>query len=118
VLVDEPPPLLAEDAPAELVERVRAMIADQPAEAIAASSVGMARRPDSTLDLATIDVPTLVVTSTGDRLIPHTVTEEMAHAIPGARLEVLPGVGHLSNLEAPEAFGRLLLEHLRACGVV
>jgi pimeloyl-ACP methyl ester carboxylesterase len=41
----------------------------------------------------------------------------MAGAIPGARLEILDGPGHLSNLEAPEAFNGLLLEHLAVCGL-
>lgn len=117
VLVDEPPPLLAADAPTDLFERVRAMIAAQPAEAIAAALLGMAERPDSTPDLATIDVPTLVVTSTGDRLIAPEVSAEMAGQIPSARLETLEGVGHLSSLEAPDAFTTLLVEHLDACGL-
>jgi 3-oxoadipate enol-lactonase len=118
VLVAEPPPLLAADAPEALVERVRAMIADQPAEAIAAALVGMAERPDSTPDLNSIDVPTLVVTSTADRLIAPEVSAEMCGRIPGARLETLEGVGHLSNLEAPDAFSELLSEHLAACTLV
>src|SRR5918992_2976872 len=59
VLASEPPPLLAADAPPELFERVRALIADQTPDAIAAAALGMAERPDSTPDLATIDVPTL-----------------------------------------------------------
>lgn len=117
ILVDDPPPLLAEDASADLVDRVRALIADQTPEAIAAALLGMAERPDSTIDLPGIDVPTLVITSTGDRLIPAEVSAEMARAIPGAGLEIIPGVGHLSNLEAPETFNRLLLEHLSACGL-
>jgi pimeloyl-ACP methyl ester carboxylesterase len=117
VLVDQPPALLAEDAPAELRERVRDIIARQPAEAIAAALLGMAERPDSTRDLASIDVPTLVVTSTGDRLIAPEVSAEMAGSIPQARLETLEGVGHLSNLEAPETFNTLLREHLAACGI-
>jgi pimeloyl-ACP methyl ester carboxylesterase len=117
VLAVEPPPLLATDAPAELQERVRALIAQQPAEAIAAALLGMAERPDSTPDLATIDVPTLVVTSTGDRLIAPEVSAEMCGQIPGARLETLDGVGHLTSLEAPEAFTALLLEHLSDCAV-
>lgn len=117
VLADEPPPLLAADAPVELQDRVRALIADQPADAIAAAALGMAERPDSTPDLATIDVPTLVVTSTGDRLIAPEVSAEMAGQIPEARLETLEAVGHLSNLEAPEAFTALLEEHLPACGI-
>ena len=117
LLATEPPPLLAADAPAELQDQVRSRIARQPAEAIAAALLGMAERPDSTPDLATIDVPTLVVTSTGDRLIAPEVSAEMCGQIPGARLETLEGVGHLTNLEAPEAFTELLLEHLSVCGV-
>jgi pimeloyl-ACP methyl ester carboxylesterase len=117
VLVDDPPPLLAEDAPSELYERVRALIADQTPEAIAAAALGMAERPDSTPDLSTIDVPTLVITSTGDRLIPPDVSSAMADGIAGATLHVLERVGHLSNLEAPDEFDRFLLEHVRACGL-
>jgi 3-oxoadipate enol-lactonase len=117
VLADDPPPLLSQDAPEELAARVRGWIAEQPAEAIASALLGMAVRPDSTPDLATIDVPTLVVTSTGDRLIAPEITAEMAHGIPGARLETLDGVGHLTSVEAPEAFDALLLDHLARCGL-
>jgi 3-oxoadipate enol-lactonase len=117
VLATEPPPLLAEDAPEELQTRVREWIAEQPAESIAAAALGMAERPDSTPDLAAIDVPTLVITSSGDRLIAPDVSKEMGAAISGARVEVIDGVGHLSNVEAPDAFGHLLVEHLEVCGL-
>jgi pimeloyl-ACP methyl ester carboxylesterase len=92
------------------------MIADQPAEAIAAASLGMAERPDSTPDLAGIDVPTLVITSTGDTLIPRDVSAPMADEIPGALLAVIDGAGHLSNLERSDEFTRLLDDHLTRCG--
>jgi pimeloyl-ACP methyl ester carboxylesterase len=117
VFADDPPPLLAADAPPELERRVREFVAEQPASSIAAAVLGMAERPDSTPDLETIDVPTLVITSSGDRLIPPEVTTEMAAAIPDARFELIEGVGHLTNLEAPEVFNRLLLDHLAACGL-
>jgi pimeloyl-ACP methyl ester carboxylesterase len=77
----------------------------------------MAERPDSTPDLATIRVPTLVLTSTEDRMIAPEVSAEMAGLIPQGRLQTIEGVGHLSNLEAPEAFDAALLEHLRVCGL-
>jgi 3-oxoadipate enol-lactonase len=77
----------------------------------------MAERPDSTGDLPGIDVPTLVVTADGDRLIPADLTTPMAEQIPGARLELLPGVGHLTNVEAPGRFTSLLREHVTACGI-
>jgi pimeloyl-ACP methyl ester carboxylesterase len=77
----------------------------------------MAERPDSTPDLATIDVPTLVITSDGDLLIPPDVSAPMADQIPGAQLAVLPSVGHLSNLEDPTGFSRSLATHLERSGV-
>jgi 3-oxoadipate enol-lactonase len=115
VLADSPPPLLSERAPGWLWDRVKEIVRAQPAEAIAAASLGMAERPDSTTDLATIDVPTLVITSTGDALIPPDATTPMADQIPGARLAVIEGAGHLSNLEAADEFNRLLDEHLDRC---
>jgi pimeloyl-ACP methyl ester carboxylesterase len=78
----------------------------------------MADRPDSSGDLAGIDVPTLVITSTGDTLIPPAATTPMAEQIPRARLEVITDAGHLSNLEAPAAFTRLLRDHLTSVGIL
>jgi len=117
VLAEEPPALLSDGAPEELRARVRGWIEDQSPEAIAAALLGMAERPDSTSDLATIRVPTLLLTSTEDRMIAPEVSAEMAGLIPQGRLQTIEGVGHLSNLEAPEAFDAALLEHLRVCGL-
>jgi pimeloyl-ACP methyl ester carboxylesterase len=113
-LVESPPPLLSAEAPPELWDRVKSVTAAQPAEAIAAASLGMAERPDSTADLPGIDVPTLVITSSGDTLIPPEATSPMADQILGARLEVIEGAGHLSNLESPQEFARLLREQVAA----
>ncbi len=116
-LVDHPGPLLSDQASDELWERVRTIIAAQSPQAIAAAALGMADRPDSTPDLPGIDVPTLVITSTGDTLIAPDKTTPLADAIPGATLEVIQGAGHLSNLEAPGEFTALLEQHLRTCGL-
>jgi 3-oxoadipate enol-lactonase len=116
-LVENPPPLLSSGAPEELWDRVREIIRAQPAEAIAAASLGMAERADSTPDLPGIDMPTLVVTASGDTLIPPEATTPMASQIPGAQLEILEGPGHLSNLEAPEEFTRLLRGALQRSGL-
>jgi pimeloyl-ACP methyl ester carboxylesterase len=117
-MVESPPPLLSTDASAELQDYVKATIARQSAESIAAASLGMAERTDSTGDLAGIDVPTLVIAASGDLLIPPDETKAMASQIPHAHLEVLEGAGHLSNLEAPDEFTHLLRQHLEASKVV
>jgi 3-oxoadipate enol-lactonase len=114
-LVEGPPPLLSDGASDELRARVRELIGGQPAASIAAAALGMAERPDSVADLGSISVPTLVVTSDADTLIPADVSSPMADQIPGAELALLKNAGHLSNLEAPEAFDELLARHLERC---
>lgn len=110
-LVEAPPPLLSGNAHPALHRLVRNIIAAQPADSIAGAALGMAARADSMPDLERIAVPTLVISSSGDTLIPPAVTQPLAEAIPGARYELIANAGHLSNLEAPPAFNALLMEH-------
>lgn len=91
---------------------VRAMMARQPVGAVMAALHAMASRPDRTAMLGSIRVPTLVITGSADTLIPASESEALAAAIPGARLVVLPGAAHLSNVEAPEAFDQAIREFL------
>ena len=63
----------------------------------------MAARPDSTAMLATIDVPTLVISGDEDGVIPSADIEDMATRIPSAA-RVTMHTGHLGNLEDPPAF--------------
>lgn len=65
-------------------------------------------RPDATPTLGTITVPTLILCGDEDVLTPVAESQVMQAAIPGSRLEVLRGAGHVSNVEAPSAFNRLL----------
>jgi len=63
-------------------------------------------------DFATIEVPTLVLTASEDRVAPPAHARLMAERIPGARLVAIAGSGHISNIEAPEAFNAALEEFL------
>ncbi|MEZ5909037.1 MAG: alpha/beta fold hydrolase [Hyphomicrobiaceae bacterium] len=71
-------------------------------------------RPDNRPFLAEIDVPTVVIVGELDQMTPVKVAREMADAIPGARLEVIPGAGHLPTLETPEAVNDILRDWLTA----
>lgn len=51
--------------------------------------------------ISTIGVPTTIVVGTHDRLTPVARAKVMAARIPGAKLLVLPGMGHMLPLEAP-----------------
>lgn len=66
--------------------------------------------------LPTITVPTLLLYGEDDQRAPTTVAAAMHEAIPGSRLEVLPGVGHGAAQEAPETFNRVVREFLRGLG--
>ncbi len=87
----------------ELVARVRTLM-DNPAAGYVGALEAMKRRPDSTADLAGIAVPTLALVGDSDALSPPDVVRGWQERIPGSRLVVLPGAGHLSNLEAADDF--------------
>ena len=87
---------------------VRRLIKQQSPVAIRGAINRMMHRPDSTALLATIGVPTLVITGEEDTLIPDQEAEKMAAAIKGSQLVKIPAAGHLSNLEQPDAFNRAL----------
>lgn len=92
----------------DVVSRVRAMIEANGGEGVARALLGMAERPDSTSLLEKIECATLVVVGEDDVLTLPSEAEAMAKAIPGAALEIIPGAGHLSNLEQPHEFNRIL----------
>ncbi len=83
------------------------------AQGLAHAARGMLAQADARVidGLPGIRVPTLIVVGDADQpfLAP---SEYMAKKIPGARLEVISGAGHSSNLDQPEAFNRVLLEFL------
>ena len=68
------------------------------------------RPADQLLD--TISAPTLVILGEHDLTDFHVAATAMEANIPGARKVVMPGVGHMSNMEDPDSFNALLTEFL------
>ncbi len=62
--------------------------------------------------LGAIRCPTLALAGERDRVASPAIVERMAQAIPKASYRVLPGAGHLANLERPAAFDAALQEFL------
>lgn len=56
--------------------------------------------------------PTLVLSGGGDRMTPPRAGQQLADAIPGARYEMLPAIGHMLPTEAPRAVLKTLTEWL------
>lgn len=74
--------------------------------------MAIAERPDSSPDLARIACPTLVLAGDGDQLTTPEENRRIAERITDAKFGIIPSVGHISNLEQPEAFNAALISFL------
>ncbi len=98
---------------ANVAQDLRALMARQPVEGVAAALIALRDRPDSTPTLAQISVPTLVVCGADDQLIPVKESEFLRDQIRGARLALIPDAAHLPNYEQPAAFNHAVKDFLK-----
>lgn len=108
------PNLVASTATQELRDELEALINANNPTGIAGALRGMALRPDSRPDLATISVPTLLIVGAEDGLTPPAESEAMHAAIANSTYVSIPQAGHLSNLEQPTQFNTALGSFLDA----
>lgn len=92
----------------DVVAGIAAMLEATPVEGYAACCAAV-RDQDQREAIRAIGVPTLVIGGTHDLATPFEKAQEIATAIPGARLVELDAA-HLSNIEQAEAFDRHLLD--------
>jgi pimeloyl-ACP methyl ester carboxylesterase len=95
---------------------VRRLIKQQSQDAIRGAILRMMDRPDSTPLLATLSQPTLVIVGEEDELTPVGESQKIATAVSGSTLAIIPGAGHLANLEQPARFNAALHGFLSALG--
>jgi pimeloyl-ACP methyl ester carboxylesterase len=93
----------------ELVRRMMRDCSDETRRLAPKALVGL----DLSDDITHIDLPTLVIGGTADVLTPPGEARRIASLIPNARLELLPGGGHMLMLERTEEINRLLVEFAR-----
>lgn len=89
------------------------MMTTTPAEGAAAAHKGRGQRRDHLPILPHIHVPTLIVVGEEDFFTPEPIARLMSDAIPGAQLAVIPGAGHLPNMEKPDEFNTIVNSFLR-----
>ena len=106
------PKLFSSSAPPEAVAAGRQMIESADPGAIDAAIGALMARPDSTPDLPRMTRGTLVIVGADDAITPLADARAMQAAIPRSTLTVIPGAGHLSNLERPDIFSRALADFL------
>ena len=92
----------------ELVQRVRGMIEGNQVSGIAGDLMAMAQRPDSVPFLQQIHCPPQIIVGELDVPTPPADARLMSESIPNARLAIIPGAGHLSNLEQPDRFNEIV----------
>jgi len=63
-------------------------------------------------DLPHITIPTLVAIGEHDQFTPLALSEELHRCIPGSKLVIIPNAGHLSNLDNPVFFNRIVEEFI------
>lgn len=93
--------LFTEEVPTEIVRAYLELMTDFRPMGVRAIANALADA-DLREVLATIDVPTLLVHGDADQRAPLEVAEELQARIPGSKLVVIPGCGHMLTLEAPE----------------
>ena len=103
------PGLFAGDAPAEFASLIDAMAADVRPESMRTALLVMAEADQRDL-LPRIAVPTLLIWGELDARSPLYVARQLEEAIPDAKLVVIPGAGHVSNLERPDQFNAAVRE--------
>ncbi len=97
-----------------LLAVARMMAAETGADTFLAQQRAIMARIDSRPRLGEIGVPTLLIWGEKDGITSRAHHDEILEAIPGARLEVVPGVGHLPTVEAPEVVAKLLSDFIDA----
>jgi len=106
------PRLLKPNPAVEVVQKVRSTIGRTNSAAAIYALMAMRDRPDASTVLHRITCPTLVIAGEHDVVARIDECRAMAETIPNARYVEIPDAGHLSNLENPAEFNRVLLEFL------
>jgi pimeloyl-ACP methyl ester carboxylesterase len=94
--------------------KMQAVISSNKAETAADAARGIAVRPDSRELARTIDVPTLILVGEHDAITPVASAREMSEHIADSALMVIPHIGHIANIEAPDAFNQALISFARS----
>lgn len=110
-------PLMLSDAHrargASALERLRAMYDRSDATQFIRHQRALTTRPDHRDSLPGFDMPTLVLASRKDALIPLEVTLDMIGRLPDARAVIFESTGHLSLLERPDETANILSHFLK-----
>ena len=101
----------------EIFFEVRQWMEKTPAEGMVGGLLAMRDRVDSVAKLAGFSMPSLVVGAELDMAVPIEHSRLLAEFLPDAELKIIPGAGHMANLEEPELFNQSLIGFLQRFNV-
>jgi 3-oxoadipate enol-lactonase len=101
----------AHEQPA-VAARLAAMVENYSGWHLVHTDPGQVLNPPAIQRLATITAPTLVIVGEKDIVDFQRIADILAHGIPGATKVVIPGVGHMANMEDPARFNEMVLDFL------
>lgn len=96
-----------------LEDRLRDTISRTSVATIGTALVALGDRPDMTAVMAAWTLPALLVVGEEDTITPPECLRGAAELIPGAEFVTVPGCGHMTPMEDPAAFNRLLASFVR-----
>ena len=96
-----------------LDDRLRETISRTSVATIGTALAALGDRPDMTAAMAACARPALLVVGEEDAITPPECLRRAAELIPGAEFVIVPGCGHMTPMEDPAAFNRLLASFVR-----
>ncbi|MFA6469207.1 MAG: alpha/beta fold hydrolase [Bacteroidota bacterium] len=100
------------DAHPEAVKSVQSIVERTAPISIFGSLLALAGRTDTTAGLSNIKCPTLILVGEKDTVTPIAASQAMQEKIPGSIMHVIPGAGHISNMENPAEFNKHLVSFI------
>ncbi len=103
------PKMLSGGHAPEAASRLMEIMTSQTPSGIASACLAMRDRADFTADLPGIKVPVKVIVGRDDVITNVATAQAVADAVPGARLTIIEGAGHMAPIERPVEVARALV---------
>lgn len=94
------------------VAAIKNIIISTPVETVIDTLTALAERSETCSSLSAIDIPTLILCGSEDKVTPVAQSEHLHREIANSSLHIIENAGHLPNLEQPDEFNRLVLNFI------
>ena len=100
----------------DVVRELKQIMESCPATTIVNALMAMRDRADHAENLASIAVPTLIIVGEQDAITPPAMSQKMQEAIANSQLVTIPGAGHMTPMEQPDAVNEAIHAFITSLG--